>query len=269
MLNEIGLLIAKYGVTRIVDTSGSLPTGLWLRRLCQGLIKRGYNRKVRLTCNLKPGSIGRSEAACMVEAGFDMAKVALHSVNQLTLEKLGSNMTASDVEASLKMWRAAGLRLLVSAELGWPWESSDEAVQTSDWLRRLADDGLTFSSSLVHATAFPGTPLLEAANRQGWLRVASWQDFSGNRPVFKSPLTTEQLATLVAAPAHSNHIKWLPTITYESLSVRLGQWLWRLKRYRYRRRGPKLEPITLNASNNSLPAQKDDTAAGNQRADRP
>ena len=269
VLNEIGLLMAKHGVTRIVDTSGSLPTGLWLRRLCQGLIKRGYNRKVRLTCSLKPGSIGRSEATLMVEAGFDTAKVALHSVNQVTLEKLGSNMIASDIEDSLKMWRAAGLRLLVSAELGWPWESSDEAVQTCDWLQRLAGDRLTFSSSIVHAIAFPGTPLLEAANRQGWVQATSWKDFSGNDPVFKSALTTEQLAAISGNIHRSEHARWFPALAYEAIRVRSGQWLWRLRKYRYWRRRPTHGPINLTARADSPLGQPDDTAAGNQRADRP
>lgn len=266
VLNEIGLLIAKYGVSRVLDTSGSLPSGLWLRRLCQGLIRRGYNKKVRLSCSLKPGSIGRSEATLMVEAGFDTAKVALHSANQLTLEKLGSNVTASDIEDSLKVWRVAGLRLLVSAELGWPWESSDEAARTSDWLQRLTDDGLIFSSHLVHAMAFPGTPLLEAAKRQGWLHAAGWKDFSGNKPVFKSALTAEQIAAITAP---STRHKLIPPVLYDAFRVRIGQWLWRLKKYRYGLQRPSRGPISLIANSNRQVGEPDDTAAGNQRSERP
>lgn len=269
VLNEIGLLMAKHGVTRILDTSGSLPSGLWLRRLCQGLIKRGYNKHVRLSCSLKPGSIGRSEAALMVEAGFDTAKVALHSANQLTLEKLGSNVTLSDMENSLKTWRVAGLRLLVSAELGWPWESADEAARTCDWLERLTDDGLIFSSQLVHAMAFPGTPLLEAAKRQGWLQAASWKDFSGNKPVFKSALTGEQLAAIAVNTSRFARHESVPPVLYKELRVRIGQWLWRLKKYRYRLPRPSQGPISLIARAHSGTREPGDTTAGNQRSEKP
>ncbi len=52
-LDEIGQLIEKYRVREIMDDSGSFPNGDWLREFCRGMIKRGYNKKIRFNCNMR------------------------------------------------------------------------------------------------------------------------------------------------------------------------------------------------------------------------
>ena len=53
LLDEIGILIEKYGVKEIMDDSGAFPTGSWLRTFCHGMIERGYHKKVILDCNMR------------------------------------------------------------------------------------------------------------------------------------------------------------------------------------------------------------------------
>ena len=53
LLDEIGMLIDKFGVREIFDDTGTFPAGGWLERFCNGMIERGYNKKIRLSCNFR------------------------------------------------------------------------------------------------------------------------------------------------------------------------------------------------------------------------
>ena len=57
VLDEIGMLIKKYNIKEIFDDSGTLSTGKWLEELCNGLIKRGYNKKIKYSCNMRFGAL--------------------------------------------------------------------------------------------------------------------------------------------------------------------------------------------------------------------
>ena len=46
VLNEIGILISDYGVKEIFDDTGTFPSGGWLRKFCEGMIERGYNKEI-------------------------------------------------------------------------------------------------------------------------------------------------------------------------------------------------------------------------------
>ena len=61
LLNEVGQLIDDYGVVEIMDDSGTFPTGQWLRRFCQGMIERGYNKRVTFNCNMRFGACSKQD----------------------------------------------------------------------------------------------------------------------------------------------------------------------------------------------------------------
>ena len=48
VLDEVGALIAL-GAREIMDDAGSLPVGPWLKEFCEGMIARGYHRRVRIS----------------------------------------------------------------------------------------------------------------------------------------------------------------------------------------------------------------------------
>ena len=48
LLDEVGMLIERYGVKDIMDDTGTFPVGDWLRTFCEGMIERGYNKKVAM-----------------------------------------------------------------------------------------------------------------------------------------------------------------------------------------------------------------------------
>ena len=51
-LDEVGKLI-DLGVKEIMEDSGSLPIGDWLKEFCEGMINKGYNKIPMATRNIK------------------------------------------------------------------------------------------------------------------------------------------------------------------------------------------------------------------------
>ncbi|MBI5892564.1 MAG: B12-binding domain-containing radical SAM protein, partial [Deltaproteobacteria bacterium] len=87
MLEEVGMLIENYGIREIMDDSGTFPVGEWLHAYCEGRIKRGYNKRVKIDCNMRFGILGEKEYEMMAKAGFRFILFGLESANQKTLDR--------------------------------------------------------------------------------------------------------------------------------------------------------------------------------------
>ena len=69
-LDEIGQLIDRYHIREIFDDTGTFPTGPWLKEFCAGMVERGYNKKVVISCNMRAASVTEESARLMKQAGF-------------------------------------------------------------------------------------------------------------------------------------------------------------------------------------------------------
>ena len=70
VLDEIGHIINNYPVKEIMDDTGSITPGKWLRDFCEGIIKRGYNRRVGFNCNMRFGCASLEDYKLMKKANF-------------------------------------------------------------------------------------------------------------------------------------------------------------------------------------------------------
>ena len=77
LLDEVGMLIEKYQVKEIMDDTGCFPKGEWLKTFCEGMISRGYNKKVILDCNMRFGALSLEEYRLMKKAGFRLVLFGL------------------------------------------------------------------------------------------------------------------------------------------------------------------------------------------------
>jgi len=194
VLDEIGMLIEKYDVKEIFDDSGTILTGKWLRDLCNGLIKRGYNKKIKYSCNMRFGVLKQSDYDLMKKAGFRLLKFGLESANQETLDKLDKGTKVEDIEKGCIMAKKAGLMVHLTMIIGYPWETKKDALETFKLSKRLMQSGL---ADLLQATVlipYPGTPLYEEGKEKGWFRFnpEDYERFDMTEPVFKTPGMTPQ-----------------------------------------------------------------------------
>jgi radical SAM superfamily enzyme YgiQ (UPF0313 family) len=196
MLDEIGILIEKYHVKEIMDDSGSFPIGPWLTEFCNGMIERGYNKKIRLDINMRLKGLKQEDYDLMGKAGIRFILYGLESANQATLDHIQKNLKVEEIELGVKMAKKGGLEPHITTMMGYPWETREDAERTIALSRRLFDKGYVDTLQATIVTPYPGTPLFKECVEKGWLKTMDWDDYDQRMEVMKSPLTDKDIKEL-------------------------------------------------------------------------
>jgi len=196
-LNEIENLVYNFGVKEIFDDSGTLPIGPWLKELCQALISRGLNKKVKIGCNMRFGALSLSEYKLMHQAGFRFILYGFESANQSTLDFINKNEKTSDALKTLKMAKSANLEPHVTVIIGYPNETLSDAQKTLNLAREIFKKGLADSLQATILIPYPGTPLFKYCQQNNLLLTNNWDDFDMRQPVIKSPISSADQISLV------------------------------------------------------------------------
>jgi|WetSurMetagenome_2_1015567.scaffolds.fasta_scaffold03885_4 anaerobic magnesium-protoporphyrin IX monomethyl ester cyclase len=196
VLDEVGHLI-DLGVKEIMEDSGSLPVGRWLEDFCNGMIERGYNKKITLSCNMRLNGIKDEKTwQLMKRAGFRFVLFGLESANQNTLDKINKGLRVEEIEPGLKMCKAAGLEPHITAMIGYSWETYDDAKKTVDLAKDLFKKGYVDTLQATILIPYPGTPLYKYCLENNLLNFTDYDRFDQREQVMKSPLTNEQVKEL-------------------------------------------------------------------------
>jgi len=196
MLDEIGVLIEKYHIKEIMDDAGTFPVGKWLKDFCEGMIKRGYNKKIRFDCNMRLNALSQEEYNLMGKAGFRFILYGLESANQKTLDKINKNLKVEQIEESVKRAKKAGLEPHITTMMGYPWETKKDAQKTVTLAKCLFEKGYVDTLQATILIPYPGTPLFAECKKNKWLLTENWDDFDQRMPVMKSPLTDNDIKQL-------------------------------------------------------------------------
>ncbi len=188
VLDEIGMLIDRYNVKEIFDDSGTLAVGKWLQDLCRGLIERGYNKKIKYSCNMRFNALKQEDYYLMKEAGFRLLKFGLESANQSTLDKLNKGINVKDILEGCEMAKKAGLTVHLTMIVGYPWETKEDALKTFELAKKLMQSG---KADLLQATVlipYPGTPLWKEAKKNNWFlfNPLEYERYDMREPVLKT-----------------------------------------------------------------------------------
>lgn len=196
MLDEIGMLIENYGVKEIMDDSGTFPVGNWLKTFCNGMIKMGYNKKVRIDCNMRFGILDEAAYKMMAKAGFRFVLFGLESANQETLDRINKNLKVEQIEEGVKMAKRAGLDPHITVMMGYPWETKDDALKTIELAKYLFKCGYIDTLQATIVIPYPGTPLFEECRNSGWLLTEDWDRYDMREAVMTSPISGEDINEL-------------------------------------------------------------------------
>ncbi|MBM4402081.1 MAG: radical SAM protein, partial [Candidatus Cloacimonetes bacterium] len=197
-LDELGYIIENYPIKEIMDDSGTFPVGEWLREFCRGMIERGYNKKVRINCNMRFNSgLSREDYQLMGKAGFRFLLYGLESVSQETLDRLNKNLKIEQVKPVLQWAKEAGLNPHVTVMVGYPWETKLDAEETLRFAHELFKKGLADSLQATIVMPYPGTPLFSEAKKAGWLKTDAWNRYDMREPVLKTEMSDEEILGLV------------------------------------------------------------------------
>jgi radical SAM superfamily enzyme YgiQ (UPF0313 family) len=196
LLDEIGHLLDNYPIKEIFDDTGCFPAGQWLREFCQGMIKRGYNKRVVFGCNMIPGVLSQELYDLMAEANFRFVLFGLESAEQSTLDRIQKCGKANDIENSMRMAKQAGLEPHVTCMVGYPWETAEQAQATIDLTRQLFDRGHIDTLQATVVIPYPGTPLFKECDEQDWLKTKDWDRYDMREPIMKTAMTDGEILAM-------------------------------------------------------------------------
>lgn len=196
VVDEIGFLIEEYGAKDIFDDTGSFPTGDWLRRFCRLMIDRGYNKKVRMGCNMRAGSATHDDFVLMKNAGFRTVLIGLESANQETLDRINKGLRIEEMVDTYKAMSKAGLEVHITVMFGYPWETLGDAKRTLELSKYLLRKGIASTVQATNVVPYPGTPLFEYCKRNGLLKTFDWEDYDMSKLVMKAPISDKDVAKM-------------------------------------------------------------------------
>ncbi len=193
ILDEIGMLIKRYKVKEIFDDSGTFPIGGWLQQFCEGMIKRGYNKKIHIGCNMRLNALKQEDYSLMAMAGFRFILYGLESANQGTLDRLKKNLTVKEIMEGVRMAKKAGLEPHVTVMTGYPWETREDAENTINLVKEMFRKGYIDTLQATIVVPYPGTPMFADAEKNGWIKTKDWGRYDMRESVWESPVGTKDV----------------------------------------------------------------------------
>ena len=191
VVDEIAMLVKKYGVKEIMDDSGSFPVGEWLKEFCELMIARGLNKRVRIDCNMRFGRLSAEDFSLMRKAGFRLVLFGVESANEETLRRYKKAITVKDVEDGAKWASEAGLEVHLTFMFGHAWEGREEMERTVALAHRLLAKGYASTLQCTLTVPYPGTPLFKELDAASALATKDWDEYDMRRAIAIAPRTNE------------------------------------------------------------------------------
>lgn len=191
---------ASLGIRELFDDTGTFPIGAWLQEACERLIKFNEGRhgrcKVTIGCNMRPGALKKHEWDLMGRAGFRFILFGLESANYDTLVRINKGQAQDDMREAARMAKAAGLEPHVTAMVGYPWETKEQAMNTIRLAQDLFARGWIDTLQATICMPYPGTRLFRECQEHGWLKTTDWRDYAMDKPVMSSPMTDDEVLAI-------------------------------------------------------------------------
>jgi radical SAM superfamily enzyme YgiQ (UPF0313 family) len=196
VLDEIGLLIEKYKIQEVMDDAGTFPIGDWLKEFCQGVIKRGYNQRIYLDCNMRFGALTYNDFRLMKKANFRLLLFGLESANQRTLDTINKNLKVERIIQDCQLAVKAGLYPHITIMFGYPWETYEDALNTLKLGRWLLNKGYAYTMQATVVIPYPGTPLFEECKEKSLLKTFDWDNYDMKQPVMRTGIPDGKIMEL-------------------------------------------------------------------------
>ena len=191
VVDELEMLVSKYGVREVMDDSGSFPVGDWLKTFCNEVIRRGLQKKLRIDCNMRFGRLTFEDYKLMRRAGFRLVLFGVESANQATLDRFVKALKVEDVEKGAEWAHRAGLDVHLTFMFGHAWEGPEEIENTVCLARRMLAKGWASTLQCTITIPYPGTPLFRELEASDGLVTKDWDEYDMRRAITKTPLATE------------------------------------------------------------------------------
>jgi radical SAM superfamily enzyme YgiQ (UPF0313 family) len=188
---EIKELIENYRVKEIFDDneSGAIWNKEWLREFYECMKRENILGKVRLSSNARADTLDSETCSLLKKLNFRLLKIGLESGNNKTLNILKKDETVEQIIAGVKNAKDAGLRVMITVMVGYPWEDEEDIMRTYNIARQLllykTRCGDSLESNVV--IPYPGTPLYERSIKNGYFKVDpfDYRHYGESKTLFK------------------------------------------------------------------------------------
>lgn len=165
----------RYGVeffSFVDDTFTSRPE--WVVEFCDRVVAAGLHRRARWICLTRPDMVFPDLMARMRRAGCVRVELGIESASDRGRRFLRKGLTEDVIVQAFRAARKAGMSTMAFVILNIPGETADDIRRTRDLVLRLAPDYLQVS----FLTPYPGTPLRDVAESEGWVATDDWSQYS-------------------------------------------------------------------------------------------
>jgi radical SAM superfamily enzyme YgiQ (UPF0313 family) len=94
------------------------------------------------------------------------------------------------------MAKKAGLEPHLTVMVGYPWETKEDAERTIGLAKKLFEHGWADTLQATIVVPYPGTPLFEECERNGWLKTLEWERYDMRENIMLSPISEEEIKEL-------------------------------------------------------------------------
>jgi len=158
VLEEIGLLVKKYGVKEIhiLDDNFTFEKD-YAAGLCEELIRRDYRLDLALPNGIRLDRIDDELLSLMRRAGFYALSFGVESGSDETLKKIKKLETTEFIRKQITLASRHGFRLTGTFIIGFPWETEADVETTLRFAKSLPLDHAAFGNF----TPLPATEITD------------------------------------------------------------------------------------------------------------
>jgi len=187
--DEMEHIYNEYGVSFLWLTDDNLGLGSRTSALCDELISRGISQDISWFLQARSDDIVRNQDILpkMRKAGNYWIMAGLERHDSTALIDYHKGIKASDAKLSMDLLKENDIFSQATLITGDRRDSHESIQELRDFVNYVDPDIAIF----MILTPFPGTPLYEAAVKQGWLEDDNWANFD----MVHAVMPTQHLST--------------------------------------------------------------------------
>ena len=187
--DEMEHIYNEYGVSFLWLTDDNLGLGSRTSALCDELISRGISQDISWFLQARSDDIVRNQDILpkMRKAGNYWIMAGLERHDSTALIDYHKEIKASDAKLSMDLLKENDIFSQATLITGDRRDSHESIQELRDFVNYVDPDIAIF----MILTPFPGTPLYEAAVKQGWLEDDNWANFD----MVHAVMPTQHLST--------------------------------------------------------------------------
>jgi radical SAM superfamily enzyme YgiQ (UPF0313 family) len=172
-VNEIGLLVSRYGVKniKIADELFILKEKHYMTIL-DLLIQRGY--ELNMWAYARVDTVKPENLKKMKKAGINWLALGIESANPEVRDGASKKMKIKDIRNVVKSIQDEGIRVIGNYIFGLPDDTLETMQETLDMAIELKCEFANFYSAM----AYPGSKLHDIVIKEGWELPKEWHGYS-------------------------------------------------------------------------------------------